>query len=201
MSKKDSDAIRTFICIELPEQLKKQIESLETRLREVDAQVSWVRPGNVHLTIKFLGGVSSRKLDRVITVVEQAGARSEPFEVEVGGCGCFPSRGNPRVLWVGLTRIPEALRKLYDSTEEGLEREGFAPEKRKFSPHLTIGRLRSPRNGELLAQRLAELGFDPQRFTAREIIVMRSDLKPTGSVYTPQFVAPLGRSPKPAGCE
>ena len=185
------DLIRTFICIELPESIKQKMELLENQLRGVDAQVSWVRPSNVHLTLKFLGGVPSHKIDRVSQAAERAARGVAAFEVEVAGAGCFPSARSPRVLWVGLGEVPDALAILYKNLEEELAALGFEREKRRFSPHLTIGRLRSPRNGAELAQKLIAIGFESERFAAREVIVMRSQLKPTGSIYTPLSVTPL----------
>ncbi|PYT09516.1 MAG: RNA 2',3'-cyclic phosphodiesterase, partial [Acidobacteria bacterium] len=114
-----------------------------------------------------------------------------PFEIEVSGAGCFPSPRNPRVLWVGFSAVPEALKQLYANLEDELAREGFPREKRKFSPHLTIGRIRSPHNSALVAESLIATGFTSETFDATEIIVMRSDLKPTGSIYTRQAVIGL----------
>ena len=187
------DLIRTFICIELPESIKQKMELLENQLRGVDAQVSWVRPSNVHLTLKFLGGVPTHKIDRVSQAAERAARDIAAFEVEVAGAGCFPSARSPRVLWVGLAGVPDPLANLYKRLEEELAALGFEPEKRRFAPHLTIGRLRSPRNGAELAQNLIAIGFESERFAAREVIVMRSQLKPTGSIYTPISVIPLER--------
>src|SRR5262249_31476646 len=149
-----------------------------------DAQVSWVRPSNVHLTLKFLGGVSQEKIEPLSEAVERASRNIPTFELEVGGTGCFPSVRSPRVLWVGLGSLPDPLVNLYDNLEQEVAALGFEREKRRFAPHLTIGRLRSPRNGAELAQKLIEIGFEPQSFLAREVIVMRSQLKPTGSIYT-----------------
>ena len=185
------DLIRTFICIELPESIKQKMELLENQLRGVDAQVSWVRPSNVHLTLKFLGGVPQHKIDRVTEALKRASRDTAPFEVQIAGAGCFPSSRSPRVLWVGLAEVPDPLATLYKNLEEELAALGFEREKRRFSPHLTIGRLRSPRNGAELAQKLIAIGFEPERFAAREVIVMRSQLKPTGSIYTPLSVTPL----------
>ena len=191
---KDRPTIRTFICIELPDTIKERIDTLTGSLREINAQVSWVRATNVHLTIRFLGEVSPPRLERVHGIVQRAAASVTPFEIEVGGTGCFPSTRNPRVLWVGLTETPPAMIGLYEAIETGLAGAHFDRETKRFSPHLTIGRVRSPRNGQLVAERLVELGFPTERFTARDVIVMRSDLSPSGSVYTPQFVAQLGGS-------
>jgi 2'-5' RNA ligase len=185
------DLIRTFICLELPDSIKQKMELLENQLRGVDAQVSWVKPSNVHLTLKFLGGVPQHKIDRVSEALKRASRDTAPFEVEVTGAGCFPSPRSPRVLWVGLAGVPDLLANLYDNLEKELAALGFQREKRRFAPHLTIGRLRSPRNGAELAQKLIGIGFESETFVARQVIVMRSQLKPTGSIYTPITIIPF----------
>jgi len=185
------DLIRTFICIELTDSIKQKMELLQNHLRGIDAQVSWVKPSNVHLTLKFLGGVPSHKIDAVSQATERASRETTVFELEVAGAGCFPSPRSPRVLWVGLADVPELLVNMYEKLEEELSSLGFQREKRRFAPHLTIGRLRSPRNGAELAQKLIAIGFESEKFVAHQIIVMRSQLKPTGSIYTPIAIIPL----------
>lgn len=182
------DAVRAFICIEVPETIKSRIERLQQELRAANTQVSWTRPSSIHLTIKFLGDVEAARLEAVRRAVERAASSASELEIEVSGAGCFPSPKNPRVLWVGLTNVPDALKQLHCAIEDELAREGFPREQKRFSPHLTIGRIRSPHGAVAVAERLIAAGFKPERFRASEIIVMRSDLKPTGSVYTPQAV-------------
>lgn len=185
------DAVRTFICIEVPETIKSRIERLQQELRSSDVQVSWTRPAKIHLTIKFLGDVEAARLPAASEAVERAAGSASEFEIEVSGAGCFPSPRNPRVLWVGLTSVPATLKQLHRSVEDELAREGFPREQKRFSPHLTIGRVRSPHGAVALAEKLIATGFEPERFRVSEIIVMRSDMKPTGSVYTPQATIKL----------
>jgi len=185
------ELIRTFVCIEIPDSIKQKMEDLENRLRRIDAQVSWVKPSNVHLTLKFLGGVAADMIEAVSAAVKRSARATTTFELEVQGTGCFPSPRSPRVFWVGLGSLPEALVQLYTSLEQELARLGFEREKRRFAPHLTIGRLRTPRNGAELAQKLIDIGFESEKFVAREVVVMRSQLKPTGSIYTPLSSSPL----------
>lgn len=185
------DTIRTFICIEIPDSIRARIDRLQTTLKDIDGQVSWTKPSNIHLTLKFLGEVEASRIPRVCDALERAAKGIERFEIAVGGVGCFPSIRSPRVLWVGFSEVPEPLKRLYDNIEDELDREGFAREKRKFSPHLTIGRLRGPKNAAHLAELLIESGFTAETFKATEVIVMRSELKPTGSIYTPQCVIGL----------
>jgi 2'-5' RNA ligase len=183
-----NNVVRTFICIEIPESIKERIDRLQKTLREIEAQVSWTKPSSIHLTLKFLGNVEVSRIERVSNAVRRAATGTSPFELEVSGTGCFPSPRSPRVLWVGLSVVPETLKQLYAHIEDELMQEGFAREKRKFSPHLTIGRIRTPHNSVLVAETLIATGFAPETFRATEVIVMRSDLKPTGSIYTPQAV-------------
>ena len=198
MSKKDeardrqpADVIRTFICIAIPESIKSRIGKLQETLQQTKAQISWTKPPNIHLTVKFLGGVEASRLDRVSQALERAANGIGPFEVEIGGAGCFPSPRSPRVLWVGVSNASEELQKLYSNIEDELSRRGFERENRKFSPHLTIGRIRAPHNSPRVAEALIASGFESESFTATEVLLMRSDLKPTGSIYTPQAIIRL----------
>lgn len=188
---KSLDAIRTFIAIEIPDSIKSRIELLQKPLRNIEAKVSWTNPSNIHLTLKFLGDVEASRIERVSKAVERAASGIGPFQLEVGGTGSFPSPRNPRVLWIGLPDVPAALNQLHSNIEAEMELEGFPKEKRRFSPHLTIGRVRAPHNATSVAEALIESGFERESFDAKEIIVMRSDLKPTGSIYIHQAVIKL----------
>ena len=186
------DSIRTFICIEVPRTVKERIENLQRALRQNNAQISWVKPSNIHLTIKFLGDVRRSKIKSVCDSVERAAKGLSQFDIEVGTAGCFPSARSPRVLWVGLGNVPGGLKQLHSNVETELAREGFPREQKRFSPHLTIGRVRSPQNAARTAEDLIAQGFAPETFRATEVIVMRSELHPSGSIYTPQAIIKLG---------
>lgn len=189
--RKDVETIRTFICVEVPETIKERIASLQQELRKLAAQVSWVKPSNIHLTIKFLGDVPASQMETLRLAVGRAASAVNAFEIEVGRAGCFPSPRSPRVLWVGLADLPESLEQLHARVEEELALAGFAREAKRFSPHLTIGRIRVPKGASRVAEDLIARGFGPERFRAREVVVMRSDLNPKGSVYTPQAIIPF----------
>ncbi|HKS42883.1 MAG TPA: RNA 2',3'-cyclic phosphodiesterase [Blastocatellia bacterium] len=186
------DSIRTFICIEVPQTVKERIESLQRMLRINNAQISWMKPSNIHLTIKFLGDVPLSKTESVRDSVERAAKGSGEFDIEVSTTGCFPSARSPRVLWVGLGNMPDGLKQLHANVESELARAGFPREQKRFSPHLTIGRVRSPQNAARTAEDLIAQGFAPETFRATEIIVMRSELNSSGSIYTPQAIIKLG---------
>ena len=190
-SEAKKDTIRTFVCIEIPDSIRARIGRLQTTLEDFDCQVSWTKPTNIHLTLKFLGAVEPSRIPRVCNAVERAATGIERFEIEVRGTGCFPSPRSPRVLWIGIPELPEPLKRLCDHLEDELALEGFDRENRKFSPHLTIGRLRTPKNAMQLAEGLLASDFKPETFKATEVIVMRSDLRPAGSIYIPQGVIEL----------
>jgi RNA 2',3'-cyclic 3'-phosphodiesterase len=183
--------IRTFVCIDIPQSIKAAIEKLQSELRRPQAQISWVKPANIHLTLKFLGDVAQSKILKVNTAVSRAIDSFGPFQITVGSTGCFPSPRNPSVLWVGISPVAGDLQKLRDAIEEELARQGFERDRKKFKPHLTIARIRNPRNAAEVAATFLTLGFADQSFQASEVIVMRSQLSPQGSIYTPQAVIPL----------
>jgi 2'-5' RNA ligase len=188
--------IRTFICIAIPPSIRDRIDALQKKLRSVGADVSWVKTSNIHLTLKFLGDVPQPGLVAVYSAVTKICQHFGPITLTVGESGGFPSLRNPRVLWVGLPQLPESLRLLQTRLEEELEREGFPRENRPFSPHLTVARIRSSHNTGPLVEALMREGFAPESFQAQQVIVMRSQLNPGASVYTPLAVIPLaGREP------
>jgi len=183
--------IRTFICIELPETVQALLAEFQKRLKGLGAEVSWVKPSNIHLTLKFLGDVSEQKLPLICAALEKAAHAIPVMEMQVRGAGCFPTARNPRVLWVGIQPIPSPLRDLVELIEVGLSGNGYAREDRPFSPHLTFGRVKSLRNLQALMRKMQELDFGGEIVSVRTVTVMRSDLRPAGAVYSPIKVFPL----------
>jgi RNA 2',3'-cyclic 3'-phosphodiesterase len=192
---KDTESlVRTFICIDIPASIKTRMEDLQVKLRRAGGQVSWVRPSNIHLTIKFLGNVAAARLAAVCEGVTRATHTISHFQLGVSGAGAFPSARSPRVLWVGLAETAPDLQLLYENVEDEMFRLGFPRESRPFSPHLTIGRLKSRENAQRLGEMITAIGFESEGFDAREVIVMRSSLRPTGAIYTPIEIIRIGGS-------
>ena len=177
--------IRTFVCIELPGEVQDRIDTLQSRLKAAKADVSWVRPNMIHLTLKFLGEVPASRIGSICSSVERTIQNVRSFSIEVGGTGCFPSLRNPRVLWIGIVSPAVELNRLQASIASDLESSGFRKEERPFSPHLTLGRVRSQFNARKLGDELIQLGFEKVSFEVLRIVVMRSDLKARGAVHTP----------------
>ena len=158
------------------------------------AKASWVKPHNMHLTIKFLDEVRWNTIADVTAAVQRAAQTVEPFELEIGGAGAFPSAGRPRTLWLGTTVGSEPLAVLAAALETVLKPLGFPKEHRRFAAHLTLGRVRdggpSARElGEAIRQHAA---FSAGRFTVRELVVFSSELSPQGPNYEAIGRGPLG---------
>jgi len=179
------EAVRTFICLQLPEFARDRLASIQQRLRESGAQVSWVKPHNIHLTLKFLGAVPAERLREVVGAVQRAAVPAPPIPLELTLLGCFPNRRAPKVIWAGLKPIPEELGGLQQRVERELVAIGFAAESRPFSPHFTLGRVRSGRNVRKLVAAMQAERLEPLRFDASEVVVMASRLHPSGALYTP----------------
>ena len=146
------------------------------------AKVKWVPPENVHLTLKFLGDIEEATVEKVRAAMAEA-AGGGPIEIEVRGLGCFPPHGKPRTLWAGVSDGAEAVAKLFKKLDRALRPLGFEKE-RRFVPHLTIGRVKSPEGAEALVpalQRQADTLFGA--YTAAEMVLFRSTLTPQGAIY------------------
>ena len=192
------DTWRTFIAIELDEELKAHLRHIQDRLREEmpPRSVRWVRPEGVHLTLKFLGDTPLAQIEAVQAALGRAAAQVGPFRFEVGGLGCFPHSRRPRVVWVGLHEPTGALAKLHKAIEAQVAPLGFPTEKRAFHPHLTLGRVQRWASksevrqvGEIVAA--SALGTLDEMAVER-VCHIRSDLRPSGAVYTTLYAATLG---------
>lgn len=180
------ETYRTFIAIELPRELRGQISKHIAALRHdlPEVRASWTREENLHLTLKFLGDVSVTDIPKVSTAVETATHSLEPFQFVVTGCGVFPPRGQPKVLWIGTRDDSGHLRRLHENLERECEAVGFPREARAFSPHLTIARLRSTTGAGPLAHLHIDRSFDASLVQVCEVLLMRSELSSAGSRYT-----------------
>jgi len=180
--------IRAFIAIELPEEVKADLSSVQSRLRpERHPYVKWVAVDSIHLTLKFLGNIDQEKVSPIAEAMAGAAQKVSPFRLEVGGLGAFPNLRRPQVVWVAVGGEVEKLASLQRAIDHSLVALGFSPETRPFTPHLTLGRLRErasaeerQRIGEAL---LAAKGEEVVPFRVTEIILMRSTLTPKGAIY------------------
>jgi len=136
--------IRTFIAIEIPEEIRARLAALQEEWKKERAQVTWVKPDNIHLTLKFLGDVPEEKMESVQQGVRRATEGLTPFTVAVKTVGTFPSWKRPRVLWVGIEETTGKVSALASRIEDEMTKLGFEKEDRPFSAHLTLGRVKRP---------------------------------------------------------
>jgi RNA 2',3'-cyclic 3'-phosphodiesterase len=177
--------LRTFVAVEIDEAVRRAAAHLVEQLRAASADVTWVAPHNMHLTVKFLGDVAAEKIPQVCDWVAKAVASVEPFELQLHGVGAFPNLSRPRTIWLGTGAGQHELAAVAERLDAALEGLGFKPEGRAFQGHLTLGRVRRPTPAlaglsQLLQQHAAlDTGVTP----IGEVVVFSSQLDRTGPTY------------------
>jgi 2'-5' RNA ligase len=178
--------------MDTPAVVKSQIARVQDDLRAAHADVRWESSEKFHLTIKFLGSAAPDLLNPITTSVRAAAERVSPLTVLYRTVGCFPKRGDPRILWIGMEEQSGGLMMLQQLIDAGMAALGFPKEDRPFHPHVTIGRIRSNRRISALLRTMETVTFESQPVVVSSIDLMNSELKPDGSVYTPIASFPLG---------
>ncbi|MEI6127408.1 MAG: RNA 2',3'-cyclic phosphodiesterase [Pseudomonadota bacterium] len=177
------ETLRTFIALELPEQVKEKLARLQQKFMDSTSGVRWVKPDNIHLTLKFLGSTRVKKVEEVSMILDRIAQGVSPFVLNVGGIGAFPNPKNPKVIWAGI-QANACCAHFQERLETALAAAGFSREDRPFSPHLTIGRLKDGRMRKELGSLLEEFSNEHiGRFEASHVVFFRSDLEPAGPVY------------------
>ncbi len=185
--------MRTFIAIEIPEEIKTVLAALQNKLRRAAATVSWTKPENIHLTLKFLGEIEEQKLGQIESACLAAAAETASFTLNISDAGAFPDHKQPRVIWVGLGGETASLTDLQSRLDQRLSELGFEKETRPFQAHLTLGRVKAPKNTRELMAELINYRPPALSFVVDEIVLMRSQLHPAGSIYTPLTRVRFGR--------
>jgi len=183
------EPVRAFIAIQLPNLIKSALSELQERLKIGGyTSVKWVAPDSIHLTIKFLGDIDSGAVPTITEAISEASRDILQFQLELTEAGAFPNLRTPRVVWVGIGGDTDKLTIIRENLERALIPSGFVPEKRAFSPHLTLGRVRERassderrRLGEAIAT--IELAATPS-FTVDSISLMRSILTRERALYS-----------------
>lgn len=180
-----SKTIRTFIAIEIPGNIISKIRELQEGIKVYGLKIRWVRSENIHLTLKFLGDVEAVTIGEIAKTISKTVERYPPISLNAKGIGVFPDIKRPRVLWVGLTGQLESLVKLQKTLDDNFKLLGFPGEKRSFKGHLTMGRIKAKIDVKKFGDALmAYRNFESETFTADQIILYKSELKPSGAVYT-----------------
>ncbi len=183
------EQVRSFIAIELPDELKLELDRFEAQLKSAGQPwVKWVDPNSIHLTLKFLGNIAVEKIGEITKAMEEAAQGTPPFQLEVKELGAFPNLKRVQVVWVGLNGETDKLSQLQQRIESSLSRLGFAPESRPFTAHLTLARLRDQaslderqRFGQLVAETRPSINYT---IRVDAISLMRSQLTRGGAIYS-----------------
>lgn len=184
--------VRAFAAVPVPVEITRRMAGVIANARRDCSGVKWVDPANMHITLKFFGDVPVSRVDDLTAVLVAAAAEHRVFEVGVQGVGAFPSADRPRVFWAGIGQGGDALISLAGSVERATTEAGFPPSDRPFSPHLTLGRVRSDAQVHGLPEGLSVCVGKPWgNISADGITLYSSVLRPAGPIYTVIGYAPL----------
>jgi 2'-5' RNA ligase len=186
------ETYRAFVAIDLPESVRSTLGKVQEALKTYGFRVKWVRPQSIHLTLKFLGNINAARTDAVFNAMLQAASGCGALDLIPVGIGVFPHARRPRVIWVGIDGQLDRLKRLQNSLDSHLADLGFPAESRPFKGHLTLGRVK----GKIPAGRMREAlekheKVEAEGFEANHMILFKSELQPTGAVYTQIKQVPL----------
>ncbi len=181
-----AETIRAFIAIELNDQVKQAVREFQDQLKPLSCDISWVKPENAHLTLKFLGEVKTKMLPPVIETLEDVCRDLRPFDTTLTQPGVFPDLRHPRVVWVGLDDSDANLTRMAESLETALGNIGFKKERRDFQAHITAGRFRSTRNLSSFTKKFVQCSLSATpALTISSVTLFKSTLAASGSIHEP----------------
>lgn len=179
--------MRVFVAIELPPEIKDYLAKVQVKLKTANADVKWVNPQNIHLTLKFLGEIDEKQLMEISRILEDTARDRSQFHIRLASFGAFPNIKSCRVIWVGIDKGDAETKEIAKDLEREIEKIGIPKEERAFSSHITIGRMRSSLNRQKLTQALEKLASDSEGFPAEspvtKITLYKSTLTPQGPIY------------------
>ncbi len=178
--------MRLFFGIPVDDDTRRRAPNVQERLRDIAGKVNWVEPANLHLTLRYIGDVPDEDVTRVAEAAEGCWREAVPDTVALQGVGVFPNPRQPRVIWVGLSEGGELLDRLHEALNDRLEAKlHMERERRKFTPHLTIGRVKTPPTGDGLTRAIKELAdVNVGAFLASSFVLYESTLTRHGPVYS-----------------
>ncbi|PIP67720.1 MAG: RNA 2',3'-cyclic phosphodiesterase [Candidatus Omnitrophica bacterium CG22_combo_CG10-13_8_21_14_all_43_16] len=180
-----NNVIRAFIAVEIDNQTRQKISDLVSCLKKTGSDAKWITEDQMHLTLKFLGNIGWDKVQKISETLSVISDSFKSFKIGFSAIGAFPNLDHPRVIWLGIDKGQESLKILNGKIEAGLEKAGFAKEDREFSPHLTLARIRSPKNISNLVKLIGEKNLTPAgELLIDKLTLFQSALTPKGAVYT-----------------
>jgi 2'-5' RNA ligase len=179
-----ADGFRTFVAFETPADVREVLSSVQKFLSTSIGNVRWESPDKFHCTIKFLGNIPASRISAILDIIGNSISPFPRFPVIYDQVGAFPTVHRPRVLWAGCRNDDRTRDRIKTALDESLVPEGFPVEDRAFHPHVTLGRLRIGIRAANLTPMLENLTFEPQIIQVGKIVVMKSDLRPQGALYS-----------------
>jgi 2'-5' RNA ligase len=177
------ESIRSFIAIELNEATQGALAKIQNDLRSLDVNVKWVKSRNIHLTLRFLGHVRPKIMKKIIEGFSDFFKGQSSFDAELTHVGAFPRVEWPRIIWVGIEKNAQSIIDLAQQLENHLCKFGLKKESKVFAPHLTIGRVRSPKNITALSEALKNYSLSPIPQKISKITLFKSTLTSQGPIY------------------
>ena len=178
------DTLRAFFAIELGDDSRASLAALIGRFREISSKVSWVRPENLHLTLRFLGDIDRAALEHLAEGLAEPLQQVDSFRVRVRGVGAFPNARRPGVIWAAVARPPEPLMAAQALVEAAARAAGLEAERQAFVPHITLGRVRNRRAAPGVIEAIdREKDLEVGEFTVRSVSLFSSELTPHGAIY------------------
>ncbi len=176
--------IRSFIAFDMKnDNVLNRLAAAQKMLIQTNADLKLVEPKNIHITLRFLGGINPEMVEKVYVVMKNI--KFNPFNVQISGLGVFPTLNYPRVVWAGITDGAEQLKSIFEQLEPQIHELGFAPDPNGFSPHLTIARVRSGANKQRLVDLVTkQVNYDFGNIRADCLRLKKSQLSPKGPTYS-----------------
>jgi 2'-5' RNA ligase len=179
-----AESIRTFVAVDVPQQIKMELDKLIGELRPLAPDIRWVKAANLHLTLRFLGDIPVSSVKGLAAEIAANVAEFGSFDLSLSGIGGFPNLHKPRVIWLGGGDGQKPLYDLAARVEKACDDCGFGKADKPFSSHLTIGRVKFPHGNERLVSHIETLKFVSPIFPVEEVVIFKSDLMPSGPRYT-----------------
>ncbi len=186
--------IRCFIGITLSEEVKQGLKRAQADLKRQNIHAAWPSPSGFHLTLAFLGDTPVKKVDPIKKAMHTAALKSNGFELVINRLGVFPGIKKARIVWAGLTRESKDLQALYQNLYTKLNTAGLFSSKQRFSPHITLARIKKRAHPDILKQIMKEGVFaEPVKFQVKHIDLYESKLTRSGAIHTRLYTANLAK--------